>query len=268
MDYFAIFGSPLAHSLSPQIHQAFAEQFGIALRYEKIEASKEQFPKRLRDFHQQGGRGANVTFPLKNEAFKLCEVLSTSAKESEAVNTLFWNEQGLLQGDSTDGEGLVRDLIHNKNIALKGKRILILGLGGAAKSIILALMSLEVEVLVVNRTCQLTPLGSRSCGVRLFNYRNLPKNLPLFDLVINATSASLDGQLPPLDPYWIKSTVAIDLNYDLKRQTPFMRWAQENGAKKAYDGLGMLIEQAALSFELWYQKKPSTQPLFATLLGT
>lgn len=266
MDYFAIFGSPIAHSLSPQIHEIFAKQLGMTLRYERIETHLGQLSTALAHFHQHGGKGANITLPLKKEAFALCDYHFKRAQQAEAVNTLMWDKKGLLWGDNTDGEGLVSDLIINKKIALKDKNLLILGAGGATQGILPSLAPLCANIVIVNRTLEKAATLSRPFNrVTPFTYETLNTLTEPFDIVINATSSSLHQTVPPLTENWIKSTIAVDLTYYLHEETYFMTWAKAHGAKETYDGLGMLVEQAALAFERWYDEKPNTLDVIQTL---
>lgn len=262
MDYLALFGSPLSHSLSPQIHQAFAKQLEISLRYECHETAPGQLLAALYNFRKKGGIGANVTLPLKMEAFTLCDAHFAGAINAKAVNTLSWDEKGLLWGDNTDGEGLIQDLTVNKRISFENKKVLLLGAGGAAQGILSSLAPLCSHIAVVNRTIdRATALSDLYPQVQAYTYETLNHVTQPFDIVMNATSSSLQQTIPPLSPHWIKSTISVDLAYHLHQDTSFMAWSKSHGAKAAYDGLGMLIEQAALAFKRWYQVKPHTSPL-------
>lgn len=264
--YFAVLGHPVSHSLSPVIHQAFALSLGIDIVYEKIEVSPDKLSETLKAFRGKGGMGANITLPFKQEAFKLCQHLMAGAKQSKTVNTLGWENEALW-GENTDGEGFIRDLTHNKGISLKDKRVLILGAGGAAQGILPHLLNPSPErIVIVNRHLEKAQLLCNTrVGIEAFSYENLSSLLPPFDIVVNATSASLFNTLPPLDPYWIKNTFAIDLAYRFQGETSFVKWAKEAGAKEAHDGMGMLVEQAALSFQKWHQVLPQTQSVIESL---
>jgi shikimate dehydrogenase len=261
-DRYAVFGHPIAHSKSPQIHAAFARQTGQDMTYEAILAPKDGFADSVAQFIATGGRGANVTVPFKEEAFKLANRLSPRAQRAGAVNTLSFDADGIL-GDNTDGAGLVADLTRNLHCALAGKRILLLGAGGAARGVIEPLLEQQpAELVIANRTvsraqeiAELFDRGIRAIG---FDAADTP-----FDLVINATAASLAGELPPLSPaIFTADTLAYDIMYG--RDTPFISFARTHGAATA-DGLGMLIEQAAEAFYLWRGVRPDTAPVIAAL---
>jgi len=261
-DRYAVFGHPIAHSKSPQIHAAFARQTGQDMTYEAILAPLDGFAESVAAFIAAGGRGANVTVPFKEEAFKLASRLSPRAQRAGAVNTLAFDADGML-GDNTDGAGLVADLTRNLHCTLAGKRILLLGAGGAARGVIEPLLEQQPAALVIaNRTvsraeelAELFGRGVRACG---FDAADTP-----FDLVINATAASLAGDLPPLSPrVFTADTLAYDMMYG--RDTPFLDFARAHGARTA-DGLGMLVEQAAEAFYLWRGVRPDTAPVIAAL---
>ncbi len=263
-DRYAVFGHPIAHSKSPLIHAAFARQTGQDMRYDAILAPLDGFAASVAAFIAAGGRGANVTVPFKEEAFRLAGRLSPRAQRAGAVNTLVF-DNGIL-GDNTDGAGLVADLTHNLHCALTGKRILLLGAGGAARGVIEPLLEQQPAALVIaNRTVsraqELAALfghGIRACG---FDEASTP-----FDLIINATAASLAGELPPLSPQiFTANTLAYDMMYG--RDTPFLTFARAHGAATA-DGLGMLVEQAAEAFYVWRGVRPDTGPVIASLRVT
>ncbi|MDO9219852.1 MAG: shikimate dehydrogenase [Thiobacillus sp.] len=261
-DRYAVFGHPIAHSKSPLIHAAFARQTGQDMTYEAILAAKDGFADGVAAFIAAGGRGANVTVPFKETAFKLAHRLSSRAERAGAVNTLSFNRDGIL-GDNTDGAGLVADLTHNLHCALSGKRILLLGAGGAARGVIEPLLDQQPAALVIaNRTLSraqtLAELFGRGVSACSFDAADAP-----FDLVINATAASLAGELPPLSPRIFGAhTLAYDMMYG--RDTPFLSFARSHGATTA-DGLGMLVEQAAEAFYLWRGVRPDTAPVIASL---
>jgi len=263
-DRYAVFGHPIAHSKSPLIHAAFARQTGQDLSYEAILAPKDGFADSVAAFIAAGGRGANVTVPFKEEAFRLASRLSPRAQRAGAVNTLIFDD-GIL-GDNTDGAGLVADLTRNLHRTLTGKRILLLGAGGAARGVIDPILAQQPAALVVaNRTvaraqelAELFDHGIAACG---FDAVDTP-----FDVVINATAASLAGELPPLSPrIFTPDTLAYDMMYG--RDTPFLAFARKHGAATA-DGLGMLVEQAAEAFVLWRGVRPDTAPVIASLRAT
>jgi shikimate dehydrogenase len=266
-DRYAVFGHPIAHSKSPQIHAAFARQTGQDMTYEAILAPLDDFPGSVALFISEGGRGANITVPFKEEAFRLASRLSPRAHRAGAVNTFTFNADGIL-GDNTDGAGLVADVTRNLRFSLAGKRILLLGAGGAARGVIEPLLEQQPLALVIaNRTVgraqELADLfgqamngpGITACGFDAAD--------TAFDLVINATAASLAGELPPLSPrIFTSNTLAYDMMYG--RDTPFLAFARTHGATTA-DGLGMLVEQAAEAFTLWRGVRPDTAPVIAGL---
>ncbi len=270
MDRYAVIGNPIAHSKSPQIHAAFARQTGQALRYEALLAPVEGFAPAVADFRAHGGRGMNVTVPFKLEAFALAERHTPRAQAAGAVNTLAFGADGIL-GDNTDGAGLVRDLTTNLDFALAGRRILLLGAGGATRGVLLPLLdSRPASLTIANRTVAkaqalaalFTPHAGRAqvdaCGFDALAGRR-------FDLVINATAASLAGELPPLPPgLYAEGALAYDMMYG-RGHTPFMRAALADGAARVADGLGMLVEQAAESFALWRGVRPDTAAPLAEL---
>jgi len=261
-DRYAVFGHPIAHSKSPLIHAAFARQTGQDMTYEAILAPLDGFAESVTAFVAAGGRGANVTVPFKEEAFRLAGRLTPRARRAGAVNTLALDADGIL-GDNTDGAGLVTDLTRNLHRTLTGRRILLLGAGGAARGVIEPLLDQQPAALVIaNRTvgraqelAELFDRGIRACG---FDGVDTP-----FDVVINATAASLAGELPPLSPQiFTPDTLAYDMMYG--RDTPFLAFARAQGAATA-DGLGMLVEQAAEAFHLWRGVRPDTAPVIASL---
>jgi len=267
MNRFAVFGSPISHSLSPQIHAAFAAQFGIALTYERIPTEQGGLKNALAAFQKIDGKGANITLPLKHEAFTLCQRLSLSAQRAKAANTIGWNEQGELWGDNTDGEGLIHDLTHNHQLALTNKRILLLGAGGAASCVLSPLLAFSPTLVVVNRDItRARSMLTANPALKAMDYELLAKSDEApFDLIINATSASLQESVPPLDVRYFKEAICIDLVYQQKELTPFLQWAKAHEASGLIDGLGMLIEQAALGFALWHSQVPNTQSVISQL---
>jgi shikimate dehydrogenase len=261
-DRYAVFGHPIAHSKSPQIHAAFARQTGQDMTYEAILAPLDGFAASVAAFIAAGGRGANVTVPFKEQAFKLADRLSPRAQRAGAVNTLKFGADGIL-GDNTDGAGLVADLTRNLKRTLAGQRILLLGAGGAARGVIDPLLEQQPAALVIaNRTvsraqdlADLFGHGVAACG---FDDADGP-----FNVIINATAASLAGELPPLPPaIFTADTLAYDMMYG--RDTPFLAFARSHGAATA-DGLGMLVEQAAEAFCVWRGVRPDTAPVIASL---
>ncbi len=261
-DRYAVFGHPIAHSKSPLIHAAFARQTGQDMTYEAILAPTDGFAGSLRAFAAAGGRGANVTVPFKEEACALATRLTPRAERAGAVNTLAFEADAIL-GDNTDGAGLVADLLHNLQRPLSGRRILLLGAGGAARGVIGPLLAQAPASLVIaNRTVSraealATTFGQ---GVTACGFDAVPG---AFDVVINATAASLADELPPLAPdVFAPGALAYDMMYG--RDTPFLRFAREHRAVTA-DGLGMLVEQAAEAFFLWRGVRPDTALVIAAL---
>ena len=260
-DVYAVFGNPIAHSKSPLIHEQFARNSGQRISYIRIQPELDQFAKMLAAFFQMGGKGANVTVPFKLDAFVQCQQLSSRAKLAGAVNTL-WLENGQLIGDNTDGIGLVRDL-QSQGIGLNNKRVLIVGAGGASRGIIgPILQEAPNSLVVVNRTIHKAEelvatfknlANSLAVDLGAWSLLKLEQdNVPLFDLVINASAAGLEQQSPLSDlaakHVFQSSCFAYDLLYG--KITPFMHQALQNGCRVS-DGLGMLVEQAAEAFILW-----------------
>lgn len=258
---FAVIGNPIAHSLSPQIHQAFAHSLSIDLRYEKIFCELDEFEATVNQFFSEGGCGMNVTVPFKRRAFEMAQLLEPAAQAAEAVNTLWLNEQGELCGDNTDGSGLIRDLQNNLGIELKGKSLALLGTGGAARGVIEPLLAQQPEKLILaNRT----PYGPEELAERYAGQGSIQPctyfSLKGFhvDVLIHATSAGLSGRMPWLpDDLLADGAACYDLQY-ANEPTAFMRWAKQHNARVVADGLGMLVEQAADAFAIWHVQRPST----------
>lgn len=267
MDRYGVFGNPIGHSKSPLIHRLFAAQTGQQLSYEPLLAPLDDFAGFARAFFSEG-RGANVTVPFKEQAFQLADRLSERAQRAGAVNTLHKLADGSLLGDNTDGAGLVRDLTLNAGFSLAGKRILLLGAGGAVRGVLEPFLAQRPAVLVVaNRTVEKAERLAQEfaeLGVVYpsgFDWLEEP-----LDLIVNGTSASLNGETPPIAPSLIQPghTLCYDMMY-AKEPTAFCRWAQTHGAARALDGLGMLVEQAAEAFWLWRGIRPDTAPVLAQL---
>jgi shikimate dehydrogenase len=264
IDRYAVFGNPIAHSKSPLIHAAFARQTGQSLTYEAILAPLDGFAVSVNNFAASGGSGANVTLPFKEEAYRLSTRLSERAEKAAAVNTLTFSG-GEIMGDNTDGAGLVRDIRDNLSHSITGKNILLMGAGGAARGVILPLLAESpASLTVANRTLEKAEeLRLNFATIRASSYAALQGQS--FDLVINATSSGLSGELPPLlDGIFAPNALAYDMMYG--RETPFMRFAREQGASVA-DGIGMLVEQAAEAFFIWRGVRPQTGPVIAQLRG-
>ncbi len=266
--YFAVFGHPVAHSLSPRIHAEFARQFGIALQYEAIDAEPWQLSGALADFAAAGGRGANLTLPHKQAGLALCASLSARARAAGAVNTLVHEAEGW-HGDNTDGAGLVRDLTERNALDIRGRRTLLLGAGGAAHGVAPALLEAGIgELYIINRDSAKADALADILGQpgRVHTrYLDDLATLGAFDLIINATSAGRSGAALAL-PFGIAGarTTAVDLSYG-EAAIGFLAWARGAACAQAIDGLGMLVEQAALAFELWQGKHPDTQPVYEAL---
>ncbi len=269
-DHYAVIGHPIAHSLSPRIHTLFSQQTGRPLRYEAIDVSPDALTTRVRDFFAAGGRGLNVTVPHKQSVMALLSRHSEAVRLAGAANTLWRDADGGLAGDNTDGVGLVRDLQDNLGLSVRGSRLLLLGAGGAARGVLAPLQALSPrEVLIANRhearALALAALPA-TAPVRAVALAALDRELEQpFDLILNATSASLSGELPALPATLMaRHTVCYDLAYSLN-ETGFVRWARAAGAAAAHDGLGMLVEQAAEAFRIWHGVLPSTAPVIAAL---
>ena len=257
-EQYAVIGNPVAHSKSPQIHAAFARQTGQDLAYERLLAPTDGFIATVETFRARGGRGANVTLPFKGEAFGYATALSPRARAAKAVNTLKFDGAAIL-GDNTDGAGLVNDLARNLGYAIFGKRALLLGAGGAARGVIRPLLEQQPARLVLaNRTPSKAQELARDFGggIEVAAYAGLAGKQ--FDLIINATSASLAGALPPL-PHGVfaPGALAYDMMYG-KAETPFLAFARSEGVAALADGLGMLVEQAAESFFIWRGVRPDS----------
>ena len=274
-DRYCVLGNPVAHSRSPAIHAQFAAQCGQDMRYEAVLAPLDGFADTVAQFVAAGGKGANVTVPFKEEAFRLSARRSARAELAGAVNTLVFGAAGIF-GDNTDGAGLVRDIADNLGIALAGKRILLLGAGGAARGVIAPVLACRpASLFIANRTADkahvlarqfsdiAAPGGYLSGTVYAGNFAETAGNC--FDIVINATSASLSGaalQLPA--GIFATGSLAYDMMYG-QGETPFLALAREQGAAHLADGLGMLVEQAAEAFQVWRGVRPETAPVLAAL---
>jgi shikimate dehydrogenase len=265
---YAVFGHPVAHSLSPAIHAAFARQFGMDLRYDAIDVPPEGFVAALAEFAAHGGRGANVTLPHKEAAAAVCARLGERARIAGAANTLTFDGTAWI-GDNTDGAGLVRDLTERNALDLRGRRTLLLGAGGAAHGVAPALLDAGIaELFVVNRHAERADALVDSLGQpgRVHSrYWDDLGTQGTFDFVVNATSAGREhGTLAlPMGIVGARS-LAVDLSYG-DAAIPFLAWARGAGCAQAIDGLGMLVEQAAESFQLWHGKRPETDGVLAML---
>lgn len=268
----AVVGHPVAHSRSPAIHARFAQACGDAVDYTRLLAPLDDFLGTVRAFAASGARGCNVTVPFKHEAFAACARLTDRARLAEAVNTLHFQdgEPGWL-GDNTDGAGLVRDLVHNAGVPLRGASVLLLGAGGASAGSLGPLLDERPARLVVaNRTVSRADALvarfaglARERGVALGTASLAAPGGP-FDVVVNATAASLQGDLPPLPAGTLRpGGCGLDMMYGAPAR-PFLRWVQAQGAT-GRDGLGMLVEQAAEAYALWFGRRPPTADTLAAL---
>lgn len=260
---YAVMGNPIAHSRSPQIHAAFAAQTGIRLTYERIPVDLGGFAQAVGNFRAAGGDGLNVTVPFKQEACRLAERLTERAKRAGAVNTLAFDTDGTL-GDNTDGAGLVYDLTRNLGCDLRGRSILLLGAGGAARGVLGPLLDAAPKRLwVANRTLdKAADLAAAFGHARLHAVPFAATAGEVFDIVINATAASLAHAAPPLPAgCFAADGVAYDMMYG--EDTPFMQLARAQGVRQVHDGLGMLVEQAAEAFLLWHGVRPATAEVLA-----
>lgn len=266
---YAVFGQPIAHSQSPHIHAAFARQEGIELDYRAIEAAPADFTAALEAFAAEGGAGANITAPLKEAAFDLCRTVTSRAKLAGSVNTLL-RKGDYWHGDTTDGAGLVRDLTDRHGLDLRGRRVLLLGAGGSALSVAPALLDAGIrEMVVVNRTPEradalIDRMGEP--GRALTRYWADMHELGDFELIVNATSAGRDRAAEFVLPRSLVNsmTTAVDLNYG-EASIAFLAWARAMDCRNTVDGLGMLVEQAAISFQQWHEVRPETDPVYAEL---
>jgi shikimate dehydrogenase len=264
-DQYAVIGNPVAHSKSPQIHVEFARQTGQDLTYERLLAPTDGFIATVQAFHARGGSGVNVTLPFKVEAFGYASQLSERARAAQAVNTLKFGDDAIF-GDNTDGAGLVNDVTRNLGCVISGRRVLLLGAGGAAHGVIKPLLEQQpARLILANRSLVKAQQLAQNFGHNLEAVTYTALAGRQFDLVINATSASITGALPPLPPgVFAQGALAYDMMYG-KGETPFLAFARAEGAAKRADGLGMLVEQAAESFLIWRGVRPDTAPVLMLL---
>lgn len=268
-DKYAVFGNPIEHSKSPDIHRQFAEQTGQDLSYSKQLVAEDGFEAAANEFFANGGKGLNITVPFKQDAYAYVARTTPRARRAGAVNTLTLEADGTILGDTTDGVGLVGDIVHNLGLEIRHKKVLILGAGGAVRGVLEPLLEQQPQhVVIANRTVDKALQLAKGfgefgyllgCGFDMLGEQQ-------FDLVINGTSASLQGDLPPLPDSLIDpdvGTACYDMLYGAE-PTPFMQWAAERGALVS-DGLGMLVGQAAESFGLWRGVRPETAPVIANL---
>jgi shikimate dehydrogenase len=267
VDQYGVVGHPVAHSLSPFIHGMFARDTAQDMNYRMFDVAPADFHQYVSDFFAHGGRGLNVTLPHKVAAVDVAQELSARAAHAAAVNTLVMREDGIF-GDNTDGVGLVRDLCDNHCVAVTNQRLLIIGAGGATRGVLAPLLQLEpASVVIANRTperAEALAAAFSDLGVTQGVGFEFVDDAP-FDIIINATSASLSGDIPRLPAGVIGArTVCYDLAYG-RSATAFVQWARRQGCARALQGLGMLVEQAAESFQLWRGVRPQTTEVLAVL---
>ncbi|CAI8360174.1 MAG: Shikimate dehydrogenase (NADP(+)) [Cellvibrionales bacterium UBA7375] len=268
-DKYAVFGNPIAHSQSPEIHCQFAEQTGQDLSYSKQLVAEDGFEAAADAFFAEGGKGLNITVPFKQDAYSYVARTTPRARRAGAVNTLSLQADGTVLGDTTDGVGLVNDIVHNLGWQVRHKKVLILGAGGAVRGVLEPLLEQQPQhIVIANRTVDKAFQLAKGfaefgyllgCGFDMLGEQQ-------FDLIINGTSVGLQGDLPPLPDSLIDSggaTACYDMLYGAE-PTPFMQWAEQRGALVS-DGLGMLVGQAAESFALWRDMHPDTAPVIASL---
>src|SRR6185437_1222574 len=267
-DQYGVVGHPVAHSWSPFIHGIFSRETGQAMTYRLYDFTPEEFHQKAREFFKQGGRGLNITLPHKIAAVDLADDLTARAAHAAAVNTFALRNDGTILGDNTDGTGLVRDLCDNQGIVITHRRILIIGAGGASRGVLAPLLALSpAEIVIANRTSeraeQLAKAFEKLGTLHGVGFRQISGGT--FDLIINATSASLSGDIPAVPAGVVApETVCYDMAYG-KTDTPFVRWALKLGCTRALQGWGMLVEQAAESFRVWRGVRPSTAPVLTAL---
>jgi len=268
-DQYAVFGNPIKHSRSPQIHRAFADQTEQDINYVSTLVEPDQFQVAAKQFFDAGGKGLNITVPFKQDAFAFVDHLSERARRAGAVNTLIRQDDNSILGDNTDGIGLVRDISTNLGWSITDKKVLLIGAGGAVMGVLEPLLKKHPTLIVIaNRTVSkaeklatdFADLGNvEGCSFDAL------KDSGHFDLIINGSSASLSGQLAPVPETVLSTnTQGYDMMYAAE-PTPFMRWMNDHGAQQTADGLGMLVEQAAESFNLWRGVQPETQPVIAAI---
>jgi shikimate dehydrogenase len=271
MDRYCVIGNPIEHSLSPQIHQEFAAQTGELLTYEKVKVELTGFADFLKDFANSGGKGLNITVPFKVEAFNGATQLHELADIANAVNTLSIEGAEII-GFNTDGLGFIRDLTQRHGVQLAGKSVLVLGAGGACRGIIEPLLSTNpAQVTIANRT-----LANAQALCELFSGRHRHNSLSCvdlsvlaegdagtYDLVVNTTSLGLSANGITLPASLAQGSFCYDMSYGDK--AAFARWAKEQGALNSVDGLGMLVEQAAESFNIWRGVRPRTDEIYQSL---
>lgn len=266
-DLYAVFGNPINHSKSPVIHRQFAEQTNQDMHYTKQLVNEGEFAKAAQQFFAQGGKGLNVTVPFKMDAFDFAQTLTARAERAGAVNTLARLSDGSILGDNTDGIGMIHDM-HNLGWEIQGKRVLILGAGGAVRGILQPLLEENpARVTIANRTLSKAEELAKNFldlgDLQAKSFAQLTGDV--FDIVINGTSASMQGELPPLPKNLLaQGACCYDMMYGAE-PTIFLQWAKNNGAAQIADGLGMLIGQAAEAFYVWRRIRPEVVPVITAL---
>jgi shikimate dehydrogenase len=266
LDHYAVFGNPIAHSKSPMLQTAFAEQTQQNIFYDA--QCVEHFSVAAKDFFAQGGKGLNITVPFKEDAFQFADRLTDRAKRAGAVNTLFLDKNNNVVGDTTDGVGMVSDIKTNLGWGIQQKNILLLGAGGAVRGVIEPLINEQpFSITIANRTVEkattLADNFSDLFSIDACSFTELKGSL--FDIIINGTSASLSGEIPPLpEAIFHKGSCCYDMMYN-QELTPFLKWSKQKGAGQVSDGLGMLVCQGAESFFIWRGVKPDTLPVIELL---
>lgn len=271
MDRYAVVGNPIEHSLSPQIHSQFAAESAQDMDYQSLQLETENFEAQIRELMSTGYLGVNVTVPFKEKAWEMTNKLSPRARDAGAVNTLIFQPDGQIAGDNTDGIGLTRDMITNHHILIKNRKILLLGAGGAIRGILGPLLAQMPElVTIANRTMERAEQlvsdfhGKFKVELTACAYDDLGRDK--FDLIINGTSASLSNEVPPIPDHILAgNSICYDLMYNINQPTAFVQWAIDRGALASYDGLGMLVEQAAESFFIWRGIRPDTAAVIQQL---
>ena len=263
MDHYAVFGNPVSHSLSPTIHSLFAKQFGHEIDYQAILVEPGEFKSTTDNFFSRGGLGLSITVPFKQDAYEFADVITDRAKQAEAVNTLSYDGKQTL-GDNTDGIGLVNDLLNNHLVEIQDRSVLVLGAGGAVKGILGPMIDQHPEsIAICNRTVSKAETLADKFNASAVSYDQLHNQS--FDIVINGTSSSLQNQLPPIpETVFNKAAVSYDMMYS-NEPTIFQSWSRRCGVKRAYDGLGMLVEQAAEAFYIWRGVQPDTKQIIEQL---
>jgi len=263
---YTVIGQPVSHSVSPAIHHMFGELTQRRLLYTRTEATEATFATVVKDWQASGAMGCNITAPFKQLAVSVCDRLNDSARLANAVNTIEMHKDGSLVGHNTDGAGLLADIEKNKHISIDGKRVLLLGAGGAARGVIAPLLNAQPACLhIANRTVERAQelAGSfASMGATNFSSFNELSQEAKFDIIINATSMGFDSGAPPIPVSTVgPGTFGYDMMYS-KNQTPFLGWCEQTGMKQFTDGFGMLVEQAADAYLIWEGVRPKTRKVY------